>query len=370
VDELTKAFLIKKFREYYTSSRIEMPIEFKRREWAFVFVENMPNFIMNRHVSFQSAQDFSIYVKNKIPAHIYYSSAYYVKPNREKMEDKGWIKADLIFDIDADHLPLKSKSYKIALNRAKKEVFKLYRALTTELGVDEKKIKIFFSGSRGYHIHVYDRDFQLLNSGERREIIDYLMVNTEKILDGNRFYDSFKAMQVSRILARYIKNLIKKGRLMDILKKYRVRNPERVYTILANVENLQKLENGDLSFLPRSVRVKNFVVDLVGKISESLRIYIDAPVTADVKRLIRMPNSLHGKTGLKVTEVDIDRLRDFNPFYDAVVFGDERVRIRGVRRAKIEIMGEDYSIKAGERASIPEHAAIFFLCRGVAVYGH
>lgn len=370
MDELTKAFLIKKFGEYYTSSKIKMPVEFKKREWAFVFIENMPTFIMNRHISFQSLDDFLVYVRNKVPAHIYYSSAYYTKPNKEKMENKGWIKADLIFDIDADHLPLKSNSYRVALNRAKKEVFKLYRALTTELGIDEKKINIFFSGGRGYHVHVYDKNFQLLNSSERREIIDYLMVNTEKILNGNRFNDSLKAIQVSRILAKYIKYLIKKGKLRGVLEKYNVRSIERVYSILASKENLKRLESGDLSFLPRSKGVKSLVMDLIEEISNNIRIYIDAPVTADVKRLIRMPNSLHGKTGLRVTEIEIDELKDFDPFYDAVVFGDEKVRVRGIKRAKIEIKGEKYSIKAGERLTIPECAAVLFLCRGVAVYGH
>jgi len=208
-----------------------------------------------------------------------------------------------------------------------------------------------------------------LNSGERREIIDYLMVNTEKILNGNRFHNSLKAIQVSKILARRIKNLIKEKKLKEVLEKHGV-DIERTYSILVSKDNLRKLEIGDLSFLPKSRGVKNLILELIERISKNIRIYIDAPVTADIKRLIRMPHSLHGKTGLRVTKVEIDELKDFNPFYNAVVFEDEKVKIRGMKRAKIEIMGEEFSIKAGEKLSIPEYAAIFFLCRGVAVYGH
>ena len=370
MDELTRAFLIKKFGEYYKNEKLEMPVEFDKREWAFVLLENLPSFVMRRHISFGSFQDFQAFVTSKVPAHIYYSSAYYLKPEIEKMEDKGWIKADLIFDVDADHIPLKSKSYKAALNRAKKEIFKLYNVLITEFGIDEKKIKIFFSGSRGYHIHVYEEDFQLLSSGERREIVDYLTINTERILNGRGFYDSLRAQQVSKLLTKYLKYLIKKEKLIDMLKAYRIRDVERVYTILSTSENLKRIENGDLSFLPKYKGLRMLINDLTDKILNNLRIYIDAPVTADVKRLIRMPSSLHGKTGLKVVEIKIDELDSFNPFCNAVVFGDEKVKVRILKRASFEIMGEKYSVRAGEKLALPEYAAILLMCRGMALYGH
>ena len=60
----------------------------------------------------------------------------------------------------------------------------------------------------------------------------------------------------------------------------------------------------------------------------------DENVTVDVKRVIRHLGSLHGKSGLRVTEIPFDRLdpdgsNPFDAFKEAVVFvGSEDKRIR------------------------------------------
>src|SRR5947209_20595019 len=54
------------------------------------------------------------------------------------------------------------------------------RFLQTELGFDQKRMRIVFSGGRGYHIHVFDERVLGLGSHERREIVDFI---TAKGLD-------------------------------------------------------------------------------------------------------------------------------------------------------------------------------------------
>ncbi len=39
-----------------------------------------------------------------VPSDVYHSCAYYENPDFD-MDKKGWIGADLVFDIDADHIP-------------------------------------------------------------------------------------------------------------------------------------------------------------------------------------------------------------------------------------------------------------------------
>jgi len=41
---------------------------------------------------------------------------------------------------------------------------------------------------------------------------------------------------------------------------------------------------------------------------------IDERVTLDIKRLIRHPGSLHGKTGLKTVQISYSDLERFDPF--------------------------------------------------------
>src|SRR5690606_32198531 len=53
----------------------------------------------------------------------------------------------------------------------------------------------------------------------------------------------------------------------------------------------------------------------------------DEPVTTDTKRLIRLPSSLHGGSGLRVTPLAPKDLDDFDPLVDAVVFGEREVKV-------------------------------------------
>lgn len=337
-DELTKLYLEKKFVEYYSKNDIKMPAKFKNREFAFVPLELLPDFVMFRHISFKSEHDFRSYILSKVPAHIYFSSAYYERPDEERMEDKGWMGADLIFDIDADHLPLKTHSFEKALEMARREVRKLVAILKTDFGIED--MKIYFSGGRGYHVHVHDESFLGLGSGERREIVDYLMLNSPKIFEGKRFYDS----NAARRIVNYLRRKLKEDE--SISKKLKI-NPE------------------DLRREKLTKKIVEAVEKLRGKAEGALRVYIDAPVTADVKRLIRLPGSLHGKTGLRVEEVlDID---DFNPLEDAIAFGNEEVVIRVNKKLRLRMGDIDKRIYPG-RAKLPEYAAVFLICRGVAVY--
>jgi DNA primase small subunit len=93
----------------------------------------------------------------------------------------------------------------------------------------------------------------------------------------------------------------------------------------------------------------------------------DEPVTSDIKRLIRLPSSLHGKTGFEVVPMSRDRLTSFDPFNDAVpkAFGSTLVRIACEKPAQVRLRGGDYSLKQGE-SEVPEFVAVHLICRKLA----
>ncbi len=342
--ELTKAFLLKKFKEYYVRAELRVPRDLESREWAFVPLENFPEFVMHRHMSFSSDLELRAHILSNIPAHVYYSSAYYADPSAE-MDKKGWRGADLIFDIDADHMPKKS------LKAAKLEVFKLVKILTEDFGVSEDDLEVVFSGRRGYHVHVYDERFRYIGSAERREIVDYLTLNGIKNLESRQME------RIARCVAKFISNAIRDGRIERMCS-----GEEEVVSMLKGM--LKDIAGGNLSILPECIRER-----AINHCRARLTVYVDPPVTADVKRLIRLPNSLHGKTGLRVTPIKLDELEDFDPLRDAVVFGDEMVKVRILKRIRLRMMGEEYKLKPG-RDKVPEYLAVFLICRGVALYGH
>jgi len=372
VDQQTKIFLSRKFREYYASSKIEAPPEFERREWAFVPFEVLPNFVMFRHISFESEEEFKAYILGNVPAHVYYSSAYYKSPSAEKMELKGWQGADLIFDIDADHLPVKTRSMQTALKVAKKEIIRLADILISDFGIRRKDMKIVFSGSRGYHLHVHDRKFRLLGSAERREIVDYLMLNDANLLNGVRMAETSQAERVAKCMAAFFVNAIRKNNLGDLIDKYGIKGKtaDRVMSALSNRNNLKLMATSNLSFLPKSKKVRAMINNVLNICTSKVGVHIDAPVTADVKRLIRFPGSLHGKTGLRVTPIELSKIEEFDPFRDAIAFGEEKVKVRAKGKIKENIGEEEIKLSAGEKALVPEYVAVYLLCRGMAVYGH
>ena len=336
--DITRIYLIKKFGEYYSRTKIYEPLNLEMREWAFVPLKKFPDFVMVRHVSFSNFDELRKFILSNVPAHVYYSSAYYNNPSAE-MDKKEWKGSDLIFDIDYDHLPSKS------LRSAKREVFKLVEILEKDFGVDERSIEICFSGNRGYHVHVYDKRFLYLDSMERREIVDYLTLVGFK-MRGTQFD------RMCEIVYRYLLNAFRDGRIYKILD-------ERSARIVR--ENLREIRRGRIDFIPES-----FILE---RCMNKVAVHIDPPVTSDIKRLIRLPNSLHGKTGFKVKLIDLNELEDFDPKIDALAFGENLVKVRVLKRLKVEIGGERYVLDRGKHR-IPENVAIFLMCRGVARYGH
>jgi DNA primase small subunit len=91
----------------------------------------------------------------------------------------------------------------------------------------------------------------------------------------------------------------------------------------------------------------------------------DEPVTADVRRLIRCPGSLHGGSGFRVTPLTLPGLEDFDPLQDAVVFGDEPMPLEISKPFATEMRGESYRLVEGP-AELPLHVAVFLMARGVA----
>ncbi len=374
-------FLRKKFHSYYLRPSIKFPHRVERREFAFILFGEQG---MHRHISFSSKDGLLNYLKRNIPAHAYYSSAYYRDPSAGTMQEKKWMGADLIFDLDADHLPnAKEMSYENSLQEVKKEAIKLLSFLIEDFGFSKKEIAIYFSGGRGYHLHVSNSKVIELGSQERREIVDYITgrglniyeIAKEKKIYKGKFTDKTVEIRpqaggwegrIARMLIEFfkkIKNMDKEKAIEELMKIEGVGNKmaEDIYNAL-NDERMKRIEKGKLD---QATPFKKIVKPLIRKLAISLHSEADEPVTADIKRLIRLPGSLHGKTGLKVTEVRIDELEEFEPLRDAIVFSDEKVKIRMLKPFRIKMMEEEFDLKEGT-ASVPEYLAVFLVARKVA----
>jgi DNA primase small subunit len=91
----------------------------------------------------------------------------------------------------------------------------------------------------------------------------------------------------------------------------------------------------------------------------------DEPVTTDTKRLIRMPTSLHGGSGMRVQPLELRDLHDFDPLVDAVVFATRDVRVDLKFALTMPMLGSTYELQKGI-STVPEAVAVFLCCRGMA----
>jgi DNA primase small subunit len=378
-------FLKQSFQRYYEANTIELPDRFGRREFAFVLFGGKG---MIRHLGFEKREMLWGFLEERVPQHAYYSSAYYQYPDAAKMNEKLWMGAELIFDLDSDHLPnAENMEYVESLSEVKKEFIKLiHEFLLGDFGFQEKHLELYFSGGRGYHCHVKDPAVLDLDSNERREIVDYItgrdlqdalifheQVTNRKSFGGHSFaggkslkmptpdQDGWKGR-----ISRGIIDLVNEIKISEDpekkLQEYGVKpqDAERLVQELSE-ERVRRIKDG---LLDQSKTIRKFFLNsALRKTAVSLSAgETDEPVTCDVKRLIRLPSSLHGKTGLKVVKIEVDELKDFDPLRDAVVLPDDPVKILLQRELSLKMKDEQYHLKQGVQ-EVPTYLGVFLIGR-------
>ncbi len=352
-----RVFLRRIIREYYSRKPLEEPLYIHRREIA---LQSLEDNVYIRHLSFPSMTRLYEYILNKkTPLHLYYSSAYYEDPGNDKMEHKGWIGSDLMFDIDSDKYSGCDKVLSLCieenivyqdkistcpnggepiqypiitrecLERAFYDVVKLYLILHDELGF--KDIRIYFSGNRGFHVKVYDEQVLKLSRDERREIASYIMLENIDV-----------------------------EKLFPIVKKK--------YVLLGSSEW------GVRKRLLRIIEEAGFEYDRVGEyvkipyeefstLLEELSVKLDPVVTMDVSRLSRFGFSLNCKSGLMVYPIDIDRIdgvdfEKFNPWNGKLI-------VKPLIDAKLPVFDREVKLKRGERVELEAWIGLYLVFKNV-----
>ncbi|MFQ6086242.1 MAG: hypothetical protein ACE5OY_08305, partial [Candidatus Bathyarchaeia archaeon] len=81
---------------------------------------------------------------------------------------------------------------------------------------------------------------------------------------------------------------------------------------------------------------------------------------------IRMPTTLHGKTGLKVVEIAPNRLEGFNPLIEGVAFSRGSLSVLVRKSPRFMIGGEELGPYRNQKVELPLAAAILLLCKNLA----
>ena len=142
----------------------------------------------------------------------------------------------------------------------------------------------------------------------------------------------------------------------------KLRNEKKIIAVQAD-----KLEKININYKDANEDIFNNLArkhqkNLVRIAVKEAAIFPDEPVTGDVHRLIRLPGSLHGGSGLKVTTMTSKELEDFDPMKKATAFGDKPVKIRSIVKHPVS-MGDVTKLMPETVVDVPEKAAIYFMAR-------
>ncbi|MBP1450160.1 MAG: DNA primase catalytic subunit PriS, partial [Thermoproteus sp.] len=128
--------------------------------------------------------------------------------------------------------------------------------------------------------------------------------------------------------------------------------------------------NLDLSKFKKRIKKKYIMMyneEPIGSLarikSGKYSIHIDEVVTADVHRLIRLPKSLHNKTGLIAQPIDL------NASVERII--QKAIAFKGTAKVKLkapvsEVLGEKINGKPGDKVVVPTYIAVYLYLQDVA----
>ena len=386
-----------RFGAYYRSSEFWTPPRLKTREWMFIPFGGAPPI---RHKGFSDMQSVRNFLSERAMHSCFYSTAYWERPFEMKMADKNWLGADLIFDLDGDHLPgVTDRDFPGMLEVIHEQAWSLWNDfLEPEFGFKEEHLQVTFSGHRGFHLHYRDPALFHLDSEARRELVSHIRGEGVDVKGGLARYHDEGAQGWTKRIRNGMDGMI--HTLTGISNKTE-----------SSSEDLKRLETGLQSLLDREGQTSQRTAESIRKLADVVNHHdrvqrlkagrfellgkyqslflnllksdtsvvlgsageTDEVVTIDVRRQIRWPTSLHGKSGMRVSEFPLSRLdpdgsNPYNPLYEALALGmDESIEVEYTVDDAIAQFGDRrLESKMGDRISIHETGATFLVLKGWA----
>jgi len=405
-------FVRRLFRNYYEAmgNRVYSPPMFENREFGYMPFHQK---IMIRHLKFRNLEELLRVLRREAPMHVYRSAAIYNFPSAP-MEEKGWLGAELIFDIDADHLELSCKEkhdfnycancYEVfsrneencpkcsssevvevdwvcenCIEEARNELLRLLSFLEGDFAIPSEKMVISFSGNRGYHVAVQDENIMQLNREARQEIVEYITASNIDIrhhglTDNIRqsyslptYHDKGWRGRIARTTFQILTMLNENGD--EIRKKLEKMLTEEEIQHLKNLWQEWQTEPKwhELDAKPRKKKQHNELTALVELAIQLNSSKIDIVVTTDVHRLLRLSNTLNGKTGMLAGVIEYERVEELDPFSVFPVLPQTpEVRVWVVNAPAFRIGNREYGPYHNETVSLPANVAAYLICREVA----
>ena len=358
------AFVQEKFAAFYANHDLSVP-EVHRREFGF----GMHKKIDFRHKAFRTNAELNAYFRQNAPLFASYSTALYEFPDARPMEKKVFSGSDLVFDIDKPTRDFTHEHNGVfcveCFARVKKDSVKILDCLRGDFGF--KGVAVNFSGNKGFHFHLRSDEVRKLSQDSRRQLTEYLtgpesvfVSGEEKGKDTALRGPSEKSLGWGKKFFDYAFAFIEGASLGEVKEKgMRGRGAEEFF--LRKKDVLELMRQGKWRFAP-----KKFWDAIYAEFKSENSVGVDAHVTLDLARLIRIPGSLHGETALAARVVEPDRLPEF-ALRDSVVFSAGEKTINVLPQVDMALdFPERLFLKKSEPCEVSLASGLFLLCKGKA----
>ena len=392
---------------FYASVEIDTVPEIRRREFG---TGTFGKKISSRHISFHSSAELNSFLREKQPFFISYSPALYERPSSTPMGNKGLIGADLVYEFDADDLKTPCKlshdSWKCldcsasgrgrpeacagcgsvridfdewvcteCIGETRRQTMKLLGRLEKDFGFSDG-ISVNFSGSKGFHTHVRAEAVRGLSKNARLELLDFITAtNLDLRLLGFYAEKSVFRCPVKADARGWAGKLLEyAGTLLDSGDAERLAAEGSITVSMAR--KLLKEKQGIINGMGRGfmrtvpgVKAEKFWPAVLSSAISAEKLGVDRQTSIDIYKIVRVPGTIHGSTGLQAKEVPIEALEKFSALDEAVVMPESEVRVTGATAPRFYLKGKWFGPFNNESVSLPAYAAFYLLARGSAKGG-
>ncbi|MEX2739265.1 MAG: DNA primase catalytic subunit PriS [Candidatus Wukongarchaeota archaeon] len=286
--------------------------DFERREFGFLLSKD----VFSRNLSFKTLSDFKNFILEKLPLQQFVGAVYDQGPTfSNPIQKLNLSYRELIFDVDLDaydmvrHCDCKGSKQvcEDCWSLAQDAALFLDETLRIDFGFED--LIFVFSGRRGIHCWVRDHVAKELDSEQRSAIVSYLTM----ITDEKRSQKLEEIPKYAKLLRDRVFQKIAKSFFLNVSKKdlnllgFR---PEEAEKAIEFVESKEKFSPENYyKTIPEHVDPKRVSMAIVlGRYPR-----LDKPVTSDIRRLLRIPGSVHSATGKICTIIDSHKLENFSP---------------------------------------------------------
>ena len=111
---------------------------------------------------------------------------------------------------------------------------------------------------------------------------------------------------------------------------------------------------------------KKFWQSLLFSLIEKEKLFLDRQTSVDLAKIIRVPNTIHGSTGLQAKKFSREELKEFNPLKESILFSTNPIKVFVKKTPKFLLGGESFGPFNEQETELPEFVGIYLMSRDSA----